>query len=126
MVTTIQTRRHNSTSRMDIHEVVRVLNAGLGSTLVAAASGSKDRKLPLKWAKPDGPTPSPDFAKRLLHLHRQWTLIEEVDGPDVARQWFIGGNPSLGEQTPLTAIREDRLRDVSAAVDAFLETPEKA
>ena len=45
-------------------------------------------------------------------------VAEESD--HVARAWMIGGNPFLGEDTPLTAIREDRGGAVIAAVQAFL------
>ena len=39
----------------------------------------------------------------------------------MARAWFIGGNPFLNEDTPLTAIREDGHNEVIQAVKAFLE-----
>ncbi|WP_167756822.1 hypothetical protein [Orlajensenia leifsoniae] len=105
---------------MDIHAVAKELNAALGPTLVAALTGSKDTKLPIKWAKPDGTTPGPDFNRRLKFAHRMWRAIEAVEGEHVARAFFIGSNPSLGERTPLTAIREDDHSDVAAAVDNFL------
>lgn len=37
--------------RMDIQMIVRDLNASLSLALVAARAGSKDRKLPIRWAK---------------------------------------------------------------------------
>ena len=52
--------QHGRATRLDIHELVRELNGALGPTLVAAATGSKDRKLPIKWAKDDGPRPGAD------------------------------------------------------------------
>ena len=106
---------------MDIHAVVRQLNTALGPTLVAALSGSKDSKHPIRWAKPDGPVPGDAFAKRLLFAHRMWMELAGADGETVARQWFIGGNPALREQTPITAIRDDRHEEVGAAVGLFLE-----
>jgi hypothetical protein len=105
---------------MSIHAVVRELNDGLGPTLVAALSGSKDRKLPNKWAKDDGPEPTQQFQYRLLAAHRFWKQLEEKEGQHVARQWFIGGNPALGEATPLTFIREDHTDKVAVAVEVFL------
>ncbi|MGZ0069471.1 hypothetical protein [Microbacterium arborescens] len=105
---------------MDIHDIVRALNATLGSTLVAALSGSKDRELPNRWAKPDGPEPGDQFATRLQFAHRQWTILAAADGGQVAREWFIGGNPLLNEATPITAIREDRHDAVARAVAAFI------
>lgn len=105
---------------MSVHEVARELVDGLGPTLVAALTGSKDRKLPSKWAKDDGPEPSPDFVNRLQFGHRAWRMIALDEGATVARQWFIGGNPYLGEVTPLTAIRSDRGGDVIAAAESFV------
>ena len=112
---------HGGTIRMGIHEVARQLNAGLGPTLVAALTGTKDRKLPIRWAHADGPEPGPDFRRRLLLAHRVWTQIAPEETADVARAWFIGANPFLDEDTPLTAIREDRARPVVAAATAFVE-----
>lgn len=83
-------------------------------------TGSKDRKLPSKWAHPDGPEPGPDFYRRLQFGHRAWSALVLNENEHVARAWFIGGNPLLGETTPLTAIREDRGADVMRAVDSFL------
>lgn len=101
-------------------EIVRELISSLGPTLVATLSGSRDRALPLRWAKDGGPEPDSDAARRLVFAHRQWVLLAAAEGVDVARQWFIGGNPLLQEETPLTAIREDRHSDVAEAVRAFL------
>ncbi|MGR6743170.1 hypothetical protein ACU6RU_14155 [Microbacterium sp. F1-18] len=114
------TAQHGRTTGMDIHAIVRELNAALGSTLVAALSGSKDRELPSRWAKPDGPEPRDQFANRLQFAHRQWALLAAADGDRVARQWFIGGNPLLKEATPITAIREDRHDAVARAVAVFI------
>ena len=111
---------HAQTARMDIHQLVRELNAALGPTLVATLSGSKDRKLPIKWAKADGPTPSPTFQARLQAAHRAWSMISSGEGEHVARAWFIGGNPTLGESTPISAIRDDRRAELSRAVTVFL------
>ena len=116
-----ETEVHGATARMDIHQIVRALNEALGSTLVAALTGSKDRKQPIRWAKPNGPKPGTDFTRRLQLAHRLWTLLEQAEGEHIARGWFIGGNPLLDEDTPLTAIREDRAKEVTAAAASFIE-----
>jgi hypothetical protein len=120
MGSAVATTQFNETARMDLHQVAEILVGGLGPTLVAAMTGTKDRKLPSKWAKPDGPNPSPAFTKRLLLAHRAWAALTAEESDYLARQWFIGGNPLLGEDTPLTAIREDRGKELIGAVDAFL------
>ncbi|WEG08620.1 hypothetical protein PU630_15450 [Microbacterium horticulturae] len=43
-----------------------------------------------------------------------------AEGHQVARQWFIGGNPHLHDETPITAIREDRHEEVVDAVASFI------
>ncbi|WP_434619985.1 hypothetical protein [Arthrobacter sp. A5] len=67
------------------------------------------------------PVPGPDFERRLRLAHRAWRQIADAESDHLARAWFIGGNPNLGEDTPLTAIREDRGQDVMNAVVALVE-----
>lgn len=112
---------HGDTARLDIHELVRRLNSHLGPLLVATLAGSKDSKLPYKWAKPDGTTPGPAFQKRLQLAHRAWLIIADAESEAIARAWFVGGNPFLDEDTPVTALREDRHKEVAHALTAFLE-----
>jgi hypothetical protein len=113
--------QHGRATRLDIHDLVRELNAALGPTLVAAATGSKDRKLPIKWAKADGPRPGNDFERRLRLMSRTWSTVMAHEGAHVARAWFIGANPFLEERTPLTAIRDDAAADIGRAVQSFIE-----
>jgi hypothetical protein len=49
------------------------------------------------------------------------TRFELEEGRDIARRWFIGGNPILGETTPVMAIREDRHAEVRRAAQAFID-----
>lgn len=109
------------TARLDIHELVRRLNSHLGPTLVAALAGTKDRRQPIRWAKPDGPKLNAASERRVRLAHRVWTALADAESDSVARAWFIGGNPRLEEDTPLTAIREDRSKEVMSALIAFLE-----
>lgn len=119
------TGTHAATARMDIHEVARQLNSHLGPTLVAALAGTPDRKLPIRWAKADGPTPGPNYTRRLQLAHRAWTHVAGAEGDHVARAWFLGANPALAETTPLTAIRGDRGEDLMLAVKVIVEdTPD--
>lgn len=121
IIDTTITNGYAETARMEIHELVRRLNAHLGPTLVAALAGTKDRRQPIRWAKPDGPALGAAFEKRLRLAQRAWVAIADAESDSVARAWFIGGDPRLNEDTPLTAIREDRDREVVAAITAFLE-----
>jgi hypothetical protein len=121
MATLDAVRLHRDTNRVDPHELVRQLNAALGSTLVAALAGSKNRKQPNEWAKSDGPEPRPAAWNRLQFAHQLWTSLAAEEGSGVARRWFIGGNPLLGESSPVMAIREDRHAEVRRAAQAFID-----
>src|SRR4051794_10938759 len=89
---------HARTTKLDIHELARQLVSHLGPTLVATLAGVKDRKLPHKWAKVDGPEPRADATSRLLAAHRIWTDLSTAESDGVARNWFVGANPRLGEE----------------------------
>lgn len=118
-MTPTQMHRHASVS--DPHELVRELNAGLGPTLVAALAGASSRKQPYEWAKPGGAQPRDAAWNRLQFAHQVWSALSGAEGQDVARRWFIGGNPLLEEATPVMAIREDRHAAVRHAAQAFLD-----
>ena len=105
----------------NVRECVRRLIAGLGPTLVAALAGAPDGASARAWASADGPYPDSDAAQRLWFADEQWRKLVAAEGEDVARAWFIGGNPWLGESTPLTAIREGRFREVQRAVQAMID-----
>lgn len=117
----LQSDLHVETTRLDIHEVVRQLNKHLGPTLVAVLANVRDRKMPHRWANFDGPEPRHGSHTRLKTAHRVWNAISTVEDDYVARSWFIGANPRLGEVSPVQALREGRERDVIAAAQAFVE-----
>ncbi|HEY5221591.1 MAG TPA: hypothetical protein VIJ18_00860 [Microbacteriaceae bacterium] len=112
---------HLRAIRLDIREVTRRLNAALGGTLVSALAGSKDSKASHKWAKDGGPAPRPETIRRLMFAYEQWQRVTEAEGEHVARVWFIGANPWLGYDTPITAIREGRFKDVNIAAQALID-----
>jgi len=112
---------HTRTIKLDVREIVRRLNGSLGGTLVASLAGSKDAKLPYRWAKADGPAPKNEAMRRLQFAYEQWTMLAEAEGEHVARAWFIGANPWLEYDTPITAIREDRFKDTGKATRAVLD-----
>lgn len=119
--TTDKTARHADTTRLPIHEIVRQLNDSLGPTLVAGLAGSRNSKIGYRWAREDGPVPR-DEAQRRLHLaHRAWIVVSGSEGANVARMWFIGANPSLGEISPIEAIAHDRAKDVIEAAYAMAD-----
>lgn len=118
MTVDIAALAHAETMRLDIHEVVRRLNSHLGATMVAALSGSRDSKLPYKWAK--NTVPNVEAQERLRFAHRIWRILSDAKSDHIARTWFRGTNPVLGEVSPVIAIREGRYAEVAGAADSFV------
>ncbi|MEV8168859.1 hypothetical protein AB0O70_13105 [Microbacterium paraoxydans] len=112
---------HTRAVRLDVREITRRLNAAIGGTLVSTLAGSKDTKASYKWAKETGPQPGPEVVKRLVFAYEQWQKVTEAEGEQVARVWFIGANPWLSYDTPIMAIREDRLKAVGNAAQALID-----
>src|SRR5690606_26456760 len=111
---------HAETVRLDTPELVRRLISHLGTTAVATLAGVRDRTLPNKWKRADGPTPRLEALRRLQDAHRAWVLIATAESDHTARAWFIGSNPMLDEDAPLIALRDDRRKEVLAAAQAFV------
>lgn len=112
---------YQRTVRLDIREITRRLNTALGGTLVSVLAGSRDTKSSHKWAKEGGPQPRPEAVKRLAFAYEQWQRVADAEGEHVARVWFIGASPWLDYDTPINAIREDRLKEVNRAVQALID-----
>lgn len=102
----------------DVHELVRGLNHHLGATMVAALSGSRDSKLPYRWVEPT--VPNTEAQERLRFAHQIWTMLAEAESDDIARTWFRGTNPVLGEVSPVIAIRDGRYAAVAGAANSFI------
>jgi hypothetical protein len=102
----------------DLAGLADELVRNVGATMVAAMTG-KGRTTPYRWAKGEvAPTAATETRLR-LGCRVWWTLAQD-QGPNVALAWLAGANPRLGEDTPVTAIREGRDREVIGAVQAFL------
>lgn len=91
----------------------------LGPTLTAALTGVKDRKQPHRWAAQSS-MPRHETENRLRLAYRIVLFLRAAENDHVIRAWFIGGNPNLNEDTPITAIREGRDLEAIAAAQLFV------
>lgn len=112
---------HADATRLDIHELVRILNESVGTTVVQAMTGTKDRGQPARWARPDGPEPRMVTVDQLRLGYRVWHMVDQEEGPDVALAWLVGANPRLGEATPVSAVRDLKSAEVIGAAMAFID-----
>lgn len=120
MESTTRNRIFRDTTRMNIHDLVREMNAHVGTTVVQTMAGTKDRTSPHKWAKPDGPEPRPEVEARLRLGYRVWKTLAMAEGENVALAWLMGANPGLDENLPALYIQQQRTREVLGAAEAFV------
>ena len=112
---------HADATRLDIHELVRILNENVGTTVVQAMTGTKDRGQPARWARPDGPEPRKATVNQLRLGYRVWHLLAQAEGQDIALAWLVGSNPRLAEATPVSAVRDLKSAEVIGAALAFTD-----
>lgn len=112
---------HTGGPRPGIREVVRDLTGHLGPTLVAVLAGHQDPGVAGRWAQEDGPAPDPSAESRLRLAHQVWAGLATVEGDEVARLWFLGANPWLGEVSPVKAIAQARAQAVLGAAQAMID-----
>jgi hypothetical protein len=111
---------HREAMRMNIHDLVRRLVDNVGPAVVQGMTGTKDRAMPSRWAKPDGPTPQTTTAQRLRLGFQVWRTVEISEGRDVALAFLLGANPVLGDDLPLNAIHDLRHAEVLGAAGSFV------
>lgn len=114
-------KTHEDTTRQNIHETAAQLVGHLGMTAVSFLAGAKDSKQAARWARADGPEPRPESARRLMVAHRMWGALSAAEDDYVARNWFIGSNPRLGEKSPLEALHAGDLEGAAWAAKAFID-----
>lgn len=82
---------------------------------VAEAIGV-NRTQPLRWR--EGQTPDPENVDRLVGLDIVIQLLTGFLGETTIPKWLQAPNPRLGDRAPLYMLRQGRLPDVIAAIQA--------
>lgn len=75
-----------------------------------------DRSRVTRWKR--GESPSPHHAEQLLRLDAVVSLLAGFLEPAVVPDWLHGTNAHLGHRRPLDVLREGRLSEVIAAIEA--------
>lgn len=106
----------------DDHKTVRFVCNSLGRTLTAALSGTPNRLDVDKWLmggqghKP----PTDDQLNRLRFARKMFEEVSAAEDDDTTRNWFMGANVGDNEDTPVTAIREDRFEEVRVSASRII------
>ena len=112
---------HAVTTRLTIKDIAEILQEVLGQRLTAHLAGLSDAKAIGAYARGER-EPRVEVEARLRLAHQVLQIVVEADSDHVARAWFIGQNPQLDNDSPAEAIREDRLKDVLSAANAFVRS----
>jgi len=110
---------HRKTVEADVSEVARFLQETLGQKLVAHLAGVADPKLVGRWAKGKN-APRSGAEERLRVAYQVFQLLQSEESPHVVRAWLVGQNPQLEGDSPASAIREGRLKEVWVAAKAYI------
>jgi hypothetical protein len=94
---------------------VGALREILGLKLCAYLGSVKETRAVNEWAAGTR-EPTETVQRRLRLAFQVGGAIADVDGPDVARAWFQGLNPQLGDRSPARLLREGDLDEVGPEV----------
>jgi len=109
---------HERSVGLSIAEIAAVLQAQLGQELLGGIVGKNARTL-ARWAH--ATVRPPHASEKLLRdTFQVFAIVCSVHPPDVARAWFMGLNPELGDVSPAEALSEGRAREVMAAARSYL------
>jgi hypothetical protein len=105
---------HNHAMSLDIAQVVNELVDLLGLTAVATIGGVNETRAVSQWI--DGREPQRAHVLRFaLQIAK---MIATQEDREVARAWFQGSNPLLGDRVPLLILRNEPLEEIQVQLMA--------
>ena len=110
---------HRKTVQSAIPQIAGFLEEALGRGLVAYVAGVADPKAVGRWAAGKR-EPRKEAEERLRATFQLFQLLQAEESPHTVRAWIIGLNPQLEDESPATAIREGRMRDVMVAARSYV------
>ena len=109
---------HERSGGLSIAEIAAVLQAQLGQALLGVIVGKNARTL-ARWTH--ATVRPPHASEQLLRdTFQVFEVLVSAQSSDVARAWFMGMNPELGDASPAEALSEGRSREVMAAARSYL------
>lgn len=109
---------HRTTVFESDMSIVGFLVELLGSRLTAHLT-DVDVSTVSRW-KAGNSKPHPDAEQRLRGAHQVAKMLLTVDSADTVRAWFIGMNPQLDDDAPLSVIAAGDTKAVLAAARSFI------
>lgn len=110
---------HDHAMGLSIGEVVRELVDLLGATTVAVLGGVTETRAVAQWMTDR----EPQRANELRFALQIGTMIAAGGDHELARAWFHGSNPRLGDRSPMLVLRNGPFHEAQgpllAAARAF-------
>jgi hypothetical protein len=119
LITARERRAHRQSVEMTIADVATYLQDAVGQKLTGYMANVKDFKVVGKWARGEQ-EPHPASQERMRLAYRVFHYLQDAESTHTVRAWFVGLNPQLEDESPATAIREGRFKEVVVAARAFL------
>lgn len=95
-----------------IEDVVGELVRLLGATTVAVIGGVSETRAVAQWM--NGRVPQrPNVLRFTLQI--AWMILDSHN-PEIARAWFHGSNPHLGDRIPVFVLRDEPLHKVQGEI----------
>jgi hypothetical protein len=105
---------HSHAMSIPIESIVEQLVDLLGLTMVAAIGGVGETRAVQQWIAGREPQ-RPNVLRFALQLAM---MIATQEDRNVARAWFQGSNPQLGDRIPAIMLRSEALEDVQGPLMA--------
>lgn len=112
-------RAHDQATRLDIADLVDYLQDVLGRRLVAYIGGVGNTRTVMRWVSGESNV-GEDSEANLREAYEIADLITKHDSRRVAKAWFVGLNPQLGDRSPAEALHEGGRKEVRSAARAFI------
>lgn len=103
---------HEHAMEIPIEQVVAELVGLLGATTVAVIGGVKETRAVTQWLSGRAPQ-RPHVLRFALQLA---TMIATQADREVARAWFHGSNPHLGDTIPMLVLRDGNLAEIQGSL----------
>ena len=114
------TQAHKEAISTPLNEMAGALQERLSRRITAYIAGVDNGKTVSRWASGEvGAIRDHEVEQKLRTAYEISLLLANYESTATIRSWFIGLNPQLGDDTPIDALREGRLKETVAAARAF-------
>lgn len=111
---------HREAISTPLNEMVSALQDRLSRRITAYIAGVDNVKAVTRWASGEvSAIRDPAVEQKLRTAYEIFLLLANYESGNTVKAWFIGLNPQLGDEAPIDALREGRLKESVNAARAF-------